>query len=126
MLGQKIAEPAGPPAGRIETTRPIKVFHGDGRALELWGFAERNGATAECIVVVDGTPYRRPRTNGRAYGWKGVAPVPKVSPLCAVALFPGEDQFAPLDGCQTIGEKPCDALTRRFLTLAAANTGPNI
>jgi hypothetical protein len=70
--------------------------------------------------------YRRRRTNGRAYGWKGVAPVPKVSPVCAVALFPGKDQFAPLDGCQTIGEKPCDALTRRFLTLAAANTGPNI
>jgi hypothetical protein len=44
-------------AGRTDRDdETYKVFHGDGRALKLWGFAERNGATAECIVVVDGTP----------------------------------------------------------------------
>ncbi|MGB8710835.1 MAG: hypothetical protein WCD39_13920, partial [Methyloceanibacter sp.] len=55
MLGQTIAAPAGPAVGRIESSSSYKVSHGDGRALELSGFAERNGVTAECIVLVDGT-----------------------------------------------------------------------
>ena len=31
---------------------------------------------------------------------------PKTMPVCALALFPGENELAPLDGCQTVGESP--------------------
>jgi hypothetical protein len=39
-------------------------------------------------------------------GWKGVASAPKAMPVCALALFPGEDELRPLDGCQTVGDSP--------------------
>ena len=39
-------------------------------------------------------------------GWKGVAAAPKAMPVCALALFPGEDELRPLDGCQTVGDIP--------------------
>jgi hypothetical protein len=39
-------------------------------------------------------------------GWKGVAASPKTMPVCALALFAGENELAPLDGCQTVGESP--------------------
>jgi hypothetical protein len=121
MLGQTIAEPAGPVVGRIETSSAYKVSHGDGRALELSGFAQRNGVTAECIVLVDGTHtaigagapiVKRPDVEQAAgsslclAGWKGVAAAPKAMPVCALALFPGEDELRPLDGCQTVGDIP--------------------
>ena len=118
LLGQTIAEQAGPAVGRIETSSSYKVSHGDGRALELSGFAERNGVTAECIVLVDGThtaigagPSSSPDVEQAAgaqllSGWKGVAQSPKAMPVCALALFPGENELAPLDGCQTVGESP--------------------
>jgi hypothetical protein len=119
MLGQKVAEPTGRAVGRIETASVYKVFHGDGRALELSGFAERDGVTAECIVLVDGSRtaigagapvVKRPDVEqavGRSLclaGWKGVAAPPKAMPVCALALFPGESELAPLDGCTNIGE----------------------
>jgi hypothetical protein len=114
MLGQTIAEPTGPVVGRIETSSAYNVSHGDGQALELSGFAERDGVTAECLVLVDGTStaigagapiVKRPdveQAAGRSLclaGWKGVAAAPKTMPVCALALFPGEDELRPLDGC---------------------------
>ena len=118
MLGQTIAEPAGPAVGRIETSSSYKVSHGDGRALELSGFAERNGVTAECIVLVDGTrtaigaghpssnvPMWNRRRAGRFLpAGRASRQSPKAMPVCALALFPGENELAPLDGCQTVGE----------------------
>ena len=106
MLGQTIAAPAGPAVGRIESSSSYKVSHGDGRALELSGFAERNGVTAECIVLVDGTRTAIGVGAPVVSGWKGVAASPKTMPVCALALFPGENELAPLDGCQTVGEDP--------------------
>ena len=121
LLGQKIAEPTGPAAGRIETSSLYEVSHGDGRALEISGFAARDGATAECIVLVDGTHtvigagapiVKRPDVEKAASrslclaGWKCVVALPKAMPVCALALFPGSDELAPLDGCQQIGESP--------------------
>jgi hypothetical protein len=123
LLGQTIAEPTGLAVGRLETSSAYKVSHGDARALELSGFAQRNGVPAECIVLVDGTRtaigagapvVKRPdveQAAGRSLclaGWKGVAASPKVMPVCALALFPGEDELAPLDGCQTIGGSPAN------------------
>ena len=107
MLGQTIAAPAGPAVGRIETSSSYKVSHGDGRALELSGFAERNGVTAECIVLVDGT--RTAIGAGAPRGFsagRASRQSPKAMPVCALALFPGENELAPLDGCQTVGEDP--------------------
>ena len=81
--------------------------------------AERDGVTAECIVLVDGTGTaigagalvaRRPDVEQEAarslglVGWKGVASVPASSPVCALALFPGESEPVPLAGCQSVGE----------------------
>lgn len=106
MLGQTIAAPAGPAVGRIESSSSYKVSHGDGRALELSGFAERNGVTAECIVLVDGTRTAIGVGAPVVSGWKGVAASPKTMPVCALALFPGENELAPLDGCQIVGEDP--------------------
>jgi hypothetical protein len=94
---------------------------GHGQALELSGFAQRNGVAAECIVLVDGSRtaigagapvVKRPdveQAAGRSLclaGWKGVASASKAMPVCAFALFPGEDGLRPLDGCQTINDGP--------------------
>ena len=106
LLGQTIAAQAGPTVGRIETSSSYKVSHGDGRALELSGFAERNGVTAECIVLVDGTHTAIGAGAPVVSGWKGVAMSPKAMPVCALALFAGENELAPLDGCQTVGASP--------------------
>ena len=121
MLGQTIAEPAGQAVGRIETASLYKVSHGGGQGLELSGFAEREGAKAECIVLVDGTRtaigagapvVKRPDVEqvvGRSLclaGWKGVASAPKAMPVCALALFSDEDELRPLDGCQTVADSP--------------------
>ena len=97
--------------------------------FEISGIAGRNGVTAERIVLVDGTQ--------TAIGagapvvkqvWKGVAARPKTSPVCAAALFPGEDELVPLDGCQTQSESPVAPLTRASQPrpLAAARARPNI
>ena len=57
MLGQHIAGRrwVGPAAGRLETVSAYRMSHGDGRTLGLSSWAERDGAAAECIVLVDGT-----------------------------------------------------------------------
>jgi hypothetical protein len=121
MLGQHIAEPTAQADGRLETVSAYKMSRGGGRALEFSGWADRDGTAADCILLVDGTHpaigagasiVRRPdleQAKARSLGlvgWKGVAALPKSSPVCALAAFPGEDQLAPLDGCQTIGEGP--------------------
>ena len=88
LLGQTIGAQAGPAVGRIETSSSYKVSHGDGRALELSGFAERNGVGAECIVLVDGTHTAIGAGAPVVSGWKGVAMSPKgtaglrTCPLC--------------------------------------------
>ena len=121
MLGQTIAEPTGQAVGRVETASLYKVSHGRRQALELSGFAQRGGVTAECIVLVDGNRtaigagapvVKRPdveQATARSLclaGWKGVAAPPKAMPVCAFALFPGEDELWPLDGCRTVGDSP--------------------
>jgi hypothetical protein len=106
LLGQTIAETPGPAVGRIESSSSYKLSHGDGRALELSGVAERNGVAAGCIVLVDGTRTAIGAGAPLVSGWKGVAASPKTMPVCALALFAGENELAPLDGCQTVGESP--------------------
>ena len=118
-LGQHLATQAGPAAGRLETISAYKMSRGGGRALELSGWAERDGVAAECILLVDsaGTAIgagalvtRRPDVEQGAarslglVGWKGVASVPASSPVCAYALFPGESEPVPLADCQAIPE----------------------
>jgi hypothetical protein len=106
MLGKTISAPPGPAVGRIEKFSVYKVVHGGDRALELSGFAERNGVMPECIVLIDGTRTAIGAGAPVVSGWKGVASVPKTMPVCALALFPDEDALLSLDGCQTAGESP--------------------
>jgi hypothetical protein len=118
-LGQRLATQAGPAAGRLETILAYKMSRGGSRALELSGWAERDGVAAECILLADsaGTAIgagalvtRRPDVQQAAarslglVGWKGVASVPTSSPVCAYALFPGESEPVPLADCQAIPE----------------------
>jgi hypothetical protein len=118
-LGQHLAAPAGPAAGRLETISAYKMSRGGGRALDLSGWAERDGVAAECILLADsaGTAIgagalvmRRPDVEQAAarslglVGWKGAASVPASSRVCAYALFPGESEPVPLADCQAIPE----------------------
>jgi hypothetical protein len=95
------------------------MSRGDGRALELSGWAERDGVAAECVVLADssGTAIgagafitRRPDVEQAAaqslglVGWKGVAAMPISLHVCAFALFPGESEPVPLANCQTVPE----------------------
>ena len=106
-LGQHFAAPAGPAVGRLDTISAYKMSRGGGRALELSGWAERDGVAAECILLADSTGTaigagalvaRRPDVEQVAarslglVGWKGVASVPASSHVCAYALFPGESE----------------------------------
>jgi hypothetical protein len=101
-LGQHLAAPVGPAAGRIETISAYKMSRGGGRALELSGWAERDGVAAECILLADsaGTAIgagalvmRRPDVEQAAarslglVGWKGVASVPASSPCAPTPSF---------------------------------------
>jgi hypothetical protein len=118
-LGQHIAERTGPSAGRIETLSAYRMSRGEGLALELSGWAERDGVAAECVVLADssGTAIgagafitRRPDVEQAAaqslglVGWKGVAAMPISLHVCAFALFPGESEPVPLANCQTVPE----------------------
>jgi hypothetical protein len=116
-LGQHIAESASPSAGHLETISAYKMSRGGGRALELSGWAQRNGVAAECVVLVDGAGTaigagafitRRPdveQATARSLGlvgWKGVAAMPTSSQVCAFALFSGESEPVPLADCQAV------------------------
>jgi hypothetical protein len=118
-LGQHFAAPPGPTAGRLDTISAYKMSRGGGRALELSGWAERDGVAAECILLADSTGTaigagtlvaRRPDVEQAAarslglVGWKSVASVPASSHVCAYALFPGESEPVPLADCQAIPE----------------------
>jgi hypothetical protein len=106
MLGQTIAAPAGPAVGRIKSSSSYKVSHGDGRALDF-------------LASPNETASRR-----NASSWS-TAPAPQSAPgplwflagrasrhrqrQCLFAhlpSFPGENELAPLDGCQIVGEDP--------------------
>jgi hypothetical protein len=115
LLGRRVAETAGEPAGSIEEISTYAIFPDRGKAVELTGWAEHDGAGAECIVVIDGSRTAigagasmllRPdveRDKGRPLGrvgWKAVATLPEVMPLCALALFRGETKAVPLANCQ--------------------------
>jgi hypothetical protein len=115
MLGQHLAETTAPAAGSLETFSTYPLAHGTGSAIELSGWAERDGAAANCIAIVDGNRIvigagasiaRRldlERAKGRSLGlagWQAVAIIPESFPICAFALFPGESQLAPLSHCQ--------------------------
>jgi hypothetical protein len=114
MLGQHIPDTVGLTAGLVETLSTYEMSHGAGRAIELSGWAERNRAAAECIIIVDGSgtvigsgasvsrradlELAKGRTLGLV-GWKAVAALPQSMPVCAFALFPGETQWTPLSKC---------------------------
>ena len=94
--------------------RVYALFGDKGQAMEVRGWAERDGTPAECIVIIDGdgmaigagaSMLARPdiehdqkRPLGRV-GWRAVATLPQVMPVCALALFPGNDAPAPLANC---------------------------
>jgi hypothetical protein len=122
LLGRRLAEMAGEPAGSMEAISTYAIFPDRGKAVELIGWAERDGASAECIVVIDGrrtaigagaSMFLRPDTErdkgqplGRV-GWKAVATLPEVMPVCAIALFRGEGEAVPLANCQeSIRDEP--------------------
>jgi hypothetical protein len=115
VLGQHMAATVGPSAGALETITAYAMSHAAGRAIELSGWAERDGQSPDCILIVDGdgtamgsgaSAAPRPdleRAQGRSLGlvgWKAVASFPVATPVCALALFPGTDQWAPLSNCQ--------------------------
>ena len=118
MLGRRLAASDLPAAGSLEALSVYERSHGAGPAIELSGWAEDEGAGAECIVIVDGSGIaigsgvsvkRRPdidRAKGRSLGrvgWKAVAVLPQTTPVCALALFPGEPQLVPISRCETPG-----------------------
>jgi len=115
MLGRHITERTGPPAGALESVTTYAMSHGAGPAIELSGWAERNRTPPDCILIVDGdnrvigsgaSVVPRPdleRIQGHRLGlagWKAVAAMPLSTPVCALALFPGDEQSAPLADCQ--------------------------
>jgi hypothetical protein len=117
LLGQAIPKPETPTAdvGRIETLSVYERADKSGRAVELSGFAARDGAAPECVVIVDGNStaigagaavLERPdleRNAGRSLGlagWKAVASLPPSPPVCAFALFPGAAELMPLANCE--------------------------
>jgi hypothetical protein len=126
-LGQHIGEAADPPSGAIDTAFAYPLFGGTGQALEVRGWAERNGASAECIIVIDGrrtaigagvSMLMRPDIAHElgSVGWRAVATLPAAMPVCALALFPGDDQELPLANCETSLAKtppPCDTRKKR-------------
>ena len=115
-LGQHISEAAGSPSGAIDAAFAYPLFGGKGQALEVKGWAERVGTPAECIVIIDGnrtaigagaSMLMRPdiereqvRPLGRI-GWRAVATLPQVMPVCALALFPGDSEEVPLANCRS-------------------------
>ena len=58
LLGQTLAAtaagPAGSTPGAIDTATPFKLFGTQGQAMDVAGWAERDGTPAECIIIIDG------------------------------------------------------------------------
>lgn len=115
-LYRRVADPNGRSAGAIETMQVFDKANGEGRAIELSGFAERDGVTAECIAIVDGSAIvigsgvsvsrRQDIENRKGHwrvriGWKAVAEMPRVMPVCALALFDNAAKWVQLSNCQT-------------------------
>jgi hypothetical protein len=118
VLGEHIPETVVSPNGAIEKIATYEMSHGSGRAIELSGWAERNGEEAECVIVLDGARrvvgagtsiMQRPDQEGTKsllqslIGWQAVARFPQTMPLCVVAFFPNPDQWLELAGCQPVG-----------------------
>jgi hypothetical protein len=101
------------PGGAVESAALYPVARDTRQAIELSGWAARNGAGAECIAVVDGdgrvigagvTARKQadPVTGQKLrIGWQAVAPYPARPPICAYAWFPGAGQPVPLANCRT-------------------------
>jgi hypothetical protein len=115
MLGDDIPETAAAPAGALESVSVYEMSHGAGPAIEVSGWAERDGATAKCIAVLDGA--RRVIGLGASIterfdvggkgglwpglaGWTAVAHYPQSLPVCAVALFANVPGWIPLSDCE--------------------------
>ena len=110
MIGQHIAHAASAkPVGAIETISMYERSDGAGSALEISGWAERDGSAAKCVVIIDGNNtvigsgssiLRRRETGGvkgrslEANGWQAVATLPRSMPICALALFSDSGQWA--------------------------------
>ena len=116
MLGRHIPETNGKAAGYLDTTAFYQMSHKAGRAMELSGWAEHDGAAAECIAIIDrdrtvigtGASITRRSDVERAkhrslglVGWTAVAPIPQRLPVCALALFSAENQWIPLSNCSS-------------------------
>jgi hypothetical protein len=113
VLGQHIAAASSPPAGALEEMTTYSVWQQDRTAIELSGWAVQEGTPAECIAIVDGAGVvigagapanlrQDPSTMcWHRIGWKAVASPPATMPVCAFALFPGQNTWTPLANCQT-------------------------
>jgi hypothetical protein len=135
MLGQHRPKTTAPTAGLVETLSIYDMSHGAGRAIELSGWAERNGDAAECIIIVDGSgtvigtgasvSRRSDLKPARGTtGWKAVAALPQGMPVCAFALFPGESQWTPLANCcdKILNAAECKSTQPRSIPGIGPNT----
>jgi hypothetical protein len=112
VLGQRIAATSSAPAGKIDRMTTYLVWQQHRTAIELSGWAVQEGTPAECIAIVDGAGVAigagapanlRPDMSATCsrLGWKAVASPPSTMPVCAFALFPGQNTWIPLANCQT-------------------------
>jgi hypothetical protein len=112
VLGQRIAAASSAPAGKIDRMTTYLVWQQHRTAIELSGWAVQEGTPAECIAIVDGAGVAigagapanlRPDMSATCsrLGWKAVASPPSTMPVCAFALFPGQNTWIPLANCQT-------------------------
>jgi hypothetical protein len=112
VLGQHITATSSAPAGKLDTMTTYPVWQQDRSAIELSGWAAQEGTPAECIAIVDGSGIvigagapanLRPDISATCsrIGWKAVATPPGTMPVCAFALFPGQNTWIPLANCQT-------------------------
>ena len=135
VLGQHLAAPAGPAAGRLETISAYKIVRGGGRALELSGWAERRSGSRRIAREHPSGRWRRHGNRGRALvarrpdveqaaarslgpvGWKGVASVPSI--LACLRATPSFRVESEPVRCSPIAKRSPKALRRP----SAAPTG---
>jgi hypothetical protein len=119
VLHQHLANLGLASEGALEKVSTYEQLNGGGRAIELSGWAERDGLAPGCVAVLDGdgnvigagaAVARRSDVgdikglSARLIGWRAVASFPQSYPLCVVALFPNSVQWALLSNCkQSIG-----------------------
>jgi hypothetical protein len=116
MIGGRAVATAKPVDGSLEAISSYQMSHGAGLAVELSGWAERDGSGADCVVVVDqdqnvigaGTSTTRraeiEKKKGRSLGlvgWEAVASLPKEK-ACVLAAFPHDERWFSLGDCKPV------------------------